>query len=215
MDHKQVSHAILMPVCAASRWTAERYKAEAERRRTLRAERKPLVRDARKALAVARKADPERTKPGTHKAERELRQAQRAVPDPMWLFTAKTAAVVGAAGYVGLPHVPESVWLWSAVAVPPRTVVGAVVRSPSSWPRVLVGHALTVDGSAGAGSPSPGSPWPQRRCGWFTVCGSARRSLRTPWRRSGRFSRRPGTRRPWPAPSSGRRRVRRRPGWRP
>jgi hypothetical protein len=126
MDHSQVSHVIMRSTCAAATWTAERYKAEAVRRRTLRAERKPLVRDAAKALAVARKADPERTKPGTHKAERELAAAKRAVPDPMWLFTAKAAAVVGVAGYVGLPRVPESVWLWSAVAVA-TAVVGAVV----------------------------------------------------------------------------------------
>ncbi|CAL9641686.1 hypothetical protein SUDANB132_06370 (plasmid) [Streptomyces sp. enrichment culture] len=126
MDHSQVSHVIMRSVCTASSWTAERYKAEAARRRTLRAERRPLVSDARKALAVARKADPERTKPATHKAERELRQAQRAVPDPMWLFTSKAVVLAAVAGYVGLPHVPESVWLWSAVAVT-VAAVGAVV----------------------------------------------------------------------------------------
>ena len=126
MDHSQFSHVIIDHTCAAARWTAERYKAEAVRRRTLRAERKPLVTDARRALAVARKSDPDRTKGATHRAERELAAARRRVPDPMWLFTAKAAAVVGVAGYVGFPRVPESVWLWSAVAVA-TAVVGAVV----------------------------------------------------------------------------------------
>jgi S-DNA-T family DNA segregation ATPase FtsK/SpoIIIE len=126
MDHKQVSHVIMRATCSASRWTAERYKAEATRRRTLRAERRPLVADARKALAVARKADPDRTKGITHRAERELAAAKRAVPDSMPVFTVKSVAAVGAAGYVGLPLVPSSVWLWSAVAVA-VAAVGAVV----------------------------------------------------------------------------------------
>lgn len=126
MEHSQVSHVIMQATGTASRWTAERYKAEAARRRTLRAERKPLVSDARKALAVARKSDPDRTKGVTHRAERELRTAKRRVPDPMWLFASKTVVLAAAAGYVGLPHVPESVWLWSAVAVA-VAVVGAVV----------------------------------------------------------------------------------------
>lgn len=126
MDHSQVSHVIMRSMCAASSWTAERYKTEAARRRTLRAERRPLVSDARKALAVARKADPDRTKGATHKAERELRKAQRAVPDPLWLFASKAVVLAAVAGYVGLPLVPSSVWLWSAVAVT-VAAVGAVV----------------------------------------------------------------------------------------
>lgn len=126
MDHSQVSHVIMRSTRTAAVWTADRYKAEAVRRRTLRAERKPLVTDARRALAVARKADPDRTKGATHRAERELAAAKRRVPDPMWLFTAKATAAVGAAGYVALPRVPEAVWLWSAVAVA-VAAVGAVV----------------------------------------------------------------------------------------
>jgi S-DNA-T family DNA segregation ATPase FtsK/SpoIIIE len=43
----------------------------------------------------------------------------------MWLFTGKTVAAVGAAGYIGLPLVPSAVWLWSAVAVA-VAAVGAV-----------------------------------------------------------------------------------------
>ena len=126
MEHSQVSHAIMKGTAAASRWTADRYKAEAARRRTLRAERRPLVADARKALAVARKVDPDRTTGATHRAERELRTARRRVPDPMWLFASKSIVLAAVAGYVGLPHVPSSVWLWSAVAVT-VAVVGAVV----------------------------------------------------------------------------------------
>lgn len=126
MDQSQVSHVIMQSTCTAARWTAARYRAEADRRRTLRAERRPLVSDARKALAVARKADPERTKGATHRAERELRTAKRRVPDPMWLFASKSAVAAAVAGYVGLPLVPSSVWLWSAVAVA-VAVVGAVV----------------------------------------------------------------------------------------
>ena len=126
MEHSQVSHAIMKGTAAASHWTADRYKKEAARRRTLRTERKPLVADARKALAVARKADPDRTTGATHRAERELRTARRRVPDPMWLFASKAVVLAAVAGYVGLPHVPSSVWLWSAVAVT-VAVVGAVV----------------------------------------------------------------------------------------
>ncbi|MFD7772432.1 MarR family transcriptional regulator [Streptomyces sp. NPDC059787] len=131
-------------MCSASRWTAERYKAEAARRRTLRAERRPLVTDARKALAVARKADPERTKPATHKAERELRKAQRAVPDPMWVFASKAAIVAAVAGYVGLPHVPSAVWLWSAVAVT-VAAVGAVVVAVALASRMPKGLVPTAE----------------------------------------------------------------------
>ncbi|MFE9927220.1 FtsK/SpoIIIE domain-containing protein [Streptomyces sp. NPDC005774] len=127
MDKSQVSHAIMKGTSAAAHWTADRYRTEAARRRKLRTERKPLVADARKALAVARKADPERTKGATHRAERELSAAKRRVPDPMWLFASKAVVVVAVAGYVGLPRVPESVWLWSAVAVTVAAVGSVVV----------------------------------------------------------------------------------------
>ncbi|MFC8222005.1 MarR family transcriptional regulator [Streptomyces sp. NPDC057362] len=117
MSQSQVWRTHRQYVATAARWTADRWRMEAERRSALRAERKPLVRDARRALATARAVDPEGVTSLRHRAERELRTAKRRVPDPMWLFASKTAAALGAAGYVWLPEVSVRVWVWSAVAV--------------------------------------------------------------------------------------------------
>ncbi|MEU0408120.1 MarR family transcriptional regulator [Streptomyces griseorubiginosus] len=117
MSHGQVWRTHRQYAATAARWTADHWRKEAERRRALRAERKPLVRDARRALATARAIDPEGVTPLRHRAERELRTAKRRVPDPMWLFATKTAAALGVAGYVWLPHVSARAWVWSAVAV--------------------------------------------------------------------------------------------------
>ncbi|MFI9729187.1 MarR family transcriptional regulator [Streptomyces sp. NPDC052092] len=117
MSQSQVWRTHRQYAATAARWTADRWRKEAERRSTLRAERKPLVRDARRALATARAIDPEGVTPLRHRAERELRTAKRRVPDPMWLFATKTAAALGTAGYVWLPEVSVRVWVWSAVAV--------------------------------------------------------------------------------------------------
>ncbi|NUV80298.1 MarR family transcriptional regulator [Streptomyces sp. CAI-155] len=75
------------------------------------------MRDARRALATARAIDPEGVTSLRHRAERELRNAKRRVPDPMWLFVSKSVVVAAVAGYVGLPHVPTHIWMWAAVAV--------------------------------------------------------------------------------------------------
>ncbi|GGQ45677.1 hypothetical protein GCM10010267_04920 [Streptomyces griseorubens] len=117
MSQSQVWRTHRQYAAAAARWSADRWRKEAERRSALRAERKPLVRDARRALATARAIDPEGVTPLRHRAERELRTAKRRVPDPMWLFASKTATALGVAGYVWLPEVSVRVWVWSAVAV--------------------------------------------------------------------------------------------------
>ncbi|MFE1026806.1 MarR family transcriptional regulator [Streptomyces sp. NPDC058818] len=117
MSQSQVWRTHRQYAATAARWTADRWRKEAERRSALRAERKPLVRDARRALATARAVDPEGVTSLRHRAERELRTAKRRVPDPMWLFATKTAAALGVAGYVWLPQVSVRVWVWSAVAV--------------------------------------------------------------------------------------------------
>jgi len=117
----------------ASRWTATRWAKEAERRTRLRAERKPLVRDARKALATAKALDPSGITTAVHTAERALRTAQRRVPDPLWLFASKGAIVAAAGAYIGLPLVPGRVWMWSAVAVT-VAAVGAVVWAVAHRP---------------------------------------------------------------------------------
>ncbi|MFB8750933.1 MarR family transcriptional regulator [Streptomyces parvulus] len=117
MSQSQVWRTHRQYAATAARWTADRWRKESERRSALRAERKPLVRDARRALATARAVDPEGVTSLRHRAERELRTAKRRVPDPMWLFAFKTAAALGAAGYVWLPQVSVRVWVWSAVAV--------------------------------------------------------------------------------------------------
>ncbi|MFE3645109.1 MarR family transcriptional regulator [Streptomyces sp. NPDC059169] len=117
MSHGQVWRTHRQYAATAARWTAAVWRKEAEHRRALRAERKPLVRDARRALATARAIDPEGVTPLRHRAERELRTAKRRVPDPMWLFATKTATALGVAGYVWLPQVSARAWVWSAVAV--------------------------------------------------------------------------------------------------
>ncbi|MBZ6174131.1 MarR family transcriptional regulator [Streptomyces olivaceus] len=127
MSQSQVWRTHRQYAATAARWTADRWRKEAERRSALRAERKPLVRDARRALATARAVDPEGVTSLRHRAERELRTAKRRVPDPMWLFASKTAAALGAAGYVWLPQVSVRVWVWSAVAVV------ATVTALSAW----------------------------------------------------------------------------------
>ncbi|MFE6409043.1 MarR family transcriptional regulator [Streptomyces sp. NPDC057837] len=117
MSQSQVWRTHRQYAATAARWTADRWRKEAERRSALRAERKPLVRDGRRALATARAIDPEGVTSLRHRAERELRTAKRRVPDPMWLFASKTAAALGTAGYVWLPEISTRVWVWSAVAV--------------------------------------------------------------------------------------------------
>ncbi|MEW1683025.1 MarR family transcriptional regulator [Streptomyces sp. NPDC093594] len=117
MSQSQVWRTHRQYAATAARWTADRWRKESDRRSALRAQRKPLVADARAALAQARAVDPEGVTSLRHRAERELRTAKRRVPDPMWLFATKTAAALGAAGYVWLPEVSVRVWVWSAVAV--------------------------------------------------------------------------------------------------
>ena len=123
-----------------ARWTAKRYRSEALRRRELRAERKPLVRDARKALAAAKALDPNGITAAVHTAERALKTAQRRVPDAMPVFATKALAGAGAAGYFGLPLVPADVWLYSgggAGTIAAGAAVCAIVRSKRK-PRGLV-----------------------------------------------------------------------------
>ncbi|MFG2293119.1 MarR family transcriptional regulator [Streptomyces sp. NPDC048603] len=110
----------------AARWTAVHWRKEADRRDTLRAQRRPLVADARHALAQARAVDPQGVTSIVPRAERELAAAKRRVPDPMWLFASKAALMTAVAGYVGLPLVPGRFWVWSAIAVT-VAAVGAIV----------------------------------------------------------------------------------------
>jgi hypothetical protein len=109
------------------RWTAEKWRTEADRRTAARAELKPAARDARRAAAAARRADPQGKLPETHRARREAQKARRSVPDPLWLLASKVVAGTGVAAVVGAPHVPGDVWLWSAVAV------GAAVIGSAAW----------------------------------------------------------------------------------
>ncbi|MFJ7626477.1 MarR family transcriptional regulator [Streptomyces sp. NPDC097595] len=135
MSHPSAWQTHRQYAATASRWTATRWAKEAERRRKLRSERKPLVRDARKAVATARAMDPNGLTTAVHTAERALKSAQRAVPDPLWLFASKSAIVAAVGAYVGLPLVPDRVWMWSAVAVTVAVVgalVWAVVHRPAA-----------------------------------------------------------------------------------
>ncbi|WP_133243205.1 MarR family transcriptional regulator [Streptomyces scopuliridis] len=121
---RQYSKTAAGRTAETGRWSAEKWRSEAERRRELRKLTQPLVRDARRAVAVARKDDPERKTAAVHRAERELRTAKRRVPNSLLWLATKTVAGVGVAGYVGLPYVPDRVWLWSAVAVAAAVVAG-------------------------------------------------------------------------------------------
>ncbi|MCX4827794.1 MarR family transcriptional regulator [Streptomyces sp. NBC_01016] len=117
MSHAQVWRTHRQYAATAARFTADMWRKEADRRAALRAQRKPLVADARAALSRAQAVDPEGVTSLRHRAERELKRTKRRVPDPMWLFATKTAAAVGVAGYVYVPQVPGRVWVWLAVAV--------------------------------------------------------------------------------------------------
>ncbi|MFJ9249937.1 cell division protein FtsK [Streptomyces sp. NPDC101776] len=131
MSHTSVWRTHRQYAATAARWTADHWRKEADRRRAVRADRNPLVRDARRALATARALDPEGITPIRHRAERELRNAKRRVPDPLWLFASKTVIGAAVAGYVWLPTVPTRVWVWSAVAVTiavTASIVWAIVR---------------------------------------------------------------------------------------
>ncbi|MYT90404.1 cell division protein FtsK [Streptomyces sp. SID8359] len=117
----------------AARWTADRWSKESDRRRTLRATRKPLVRDARRALANARAMDPNGITTAVHTAERALATTKRSVPDPLWLFASKGVIVAAVGAYIGLPLVPGRVWAWSALAVTVAavgTIVWAITHRP-------------------------------------------------------------------------------------
>lgn len=126
MSHASAWQTHRQYASTAARWTADRWSKEADRRKTLRAARKPLVRDARAALAQAQATDPQKVTSIVHRAERELATAKRRVPDPMFVFASKAAISTAAAGYVGLPLVPGRVWIWAAIAVT-VAVAGAIL----------------------------------------------------------------------------------------
>ncbi|MEV7050688.1 MarR family transcriptional regulator [Streptomyces anulatus] len=137
MSHPSAWQTHRQYAATAARWTADRWAKESDRRRTLRATRKPLVRDARAALAQAQATDPQKVTSLVHRAERELATAKRRVPDPMWLFASKAAVVTAATGYVGLPLVPGRVWMWAAVAMSVAltgTILWALLHRPAASP---------------------------------------------------------------------------------
>ncbi|MCX5233028.1 hypothetical protein [Streptomyces sp. NBC_00233] len=133
---------------------AARWRAEAERRRTLRAERKPLVADARRAVAQARAIDPQKVTSLTHRAEPELATAKRRVPDPLWLFASKAAIATAIAARITLPMVPGRVWLWSAITVT-VAVVGALVWAVARSRNKPTGLVPTAEERALLGRPQP------------------------------------------------------------
>ncbi|MFH9560135.1 MarR family transcriptional regulator [Streptomyces globisporus] len=133
MSHPSAWQTHRQYAATAARWTADRWSKEAVRRRTLRADRKPLVRDARRALANARAMDPNGITPAVHTAERALATTKRSVPDPLWLFASKGVIVAAVGAYIGLPLVPGRVWAWSALAVT-VAAVGAIVWAVTHRP---------------------------------------------------------------------------------
>ncbi|WP_406321908.1 helix-turn-helix domain-containing protein [Streptomyces sp. NBC_01637] len=123
-----------------ARWVGKRYRSEALRRRELRAQRKPLVRDARRAVAAAKALDPNGITSAVPTAERGLKSAQRRVPDAMPVFALKSAVGTAAAAYFGLPLVPGEVWAWGgggAGTLAAGAAVVAIVRGKRA-PRGLV-----------------------------------------------------------------------------
>ncbi|MGC4931524.1 MarR family transcriptional regulator [Streptomyces sp. DT117] len=133
MSHPSAWQTHRQYAATAARWTADRWAKEAVRRRTLRADRKPLVRDARRALANARAMDPNGITTAVHTAERALATTKRSVPDPLWLFASKGVIVAAVGAYIGLPLVPGRVWAWSALAVT-VAAVGAIVWAVTHRP---------------------------------------------------------------------------------
>lgn len=92
------------------------FAAESERRRDIRTELLPQVRDAERALRAARRADPERTRAATHTAERTLRQLKNEMPQPFALTVTEALAVLVAAVVVGALRMPVAAWWWTALA---------------------------------------------------------------------------------------------------
>ncbi|MFL3869623.1 MarR family transcriptional regulator [Streptomyces griseobrunneus] len=133
MSHPSAWQTHRQYAATAARWTADRWAKESVRRRTLRADRKPLVRDARRALANARAMDPNGITTAVHTAERALATTKRSVPDPLWLFASKGVIVAAVGAYIGLPLVPGRVWAWSALAVT-VAAVGAIVWAVTHRP---------------------------------------------------------------------------------
>lgn len=140
-----------------ARWVGKRYRSEALRRRELRAQRKPLVRDARRAVAAAKALDPNGITSAVPTAERGLKSAQRRVPDAMPVFALKSAVGTAAAAYFGLPLVPGEVWAWGgAVRAPWRPALlwlpsCAASERPAGWSRPRRSASCSVGCSRSTG----------------------------------------------------------------
>jgi S-DNA-T family DNA segregation ATPase FtsK/SpoIIIE len=114
--------ASLARVSAA--WSAERWSAEAERRRDLRAVRRPELRDARAAFRSARRQDPTRTTSAYHRARRELRRAKRRVPNTLPMLAGKAGLLAALVGYVIVPRVPGEVWGYTGLGLAAAAILG-------------------------------------------------------------------------------------------
>lgn len=105
-------------------WSAEKWTAEAERRREIRPGRKSDVRDARKAYRTARRQDPKHTTAAYHRARRELRHAKRRVPNTLPMLTAKTGLAMALAGYFLVPRVPGEIWDYTGAGLSAAAILG-------------------------------------------------------------------------------------------
>lgn len=105
-------------------WSAEKWVAEATRRRELRGPRKLELRDARAAYRTARRQDPDHTTSAYHRAKRELRHARRRVPNTLPMLAAKAGLCAALLGYVLVPRVPGEVWAWTGVGLAAAAILG-------------------------------------------------------------------------------------------
>jgi hypothetical protein len=109
---------------AGRAWSAERWTAEAARRREVRAERLPELRDARAAYRSARRQDPTRATSSYHRARREMRRAKRRVPTTLPVLATEYGLGMAGIGYFALPLVPGEIWAWSGLGLAVSAVLG-------------------------------------------------------------------------------------------
>jgi S-DNA-T family DNA segregation ATPase FtsK/SpoIIIE len=131
-----------LALAAVRGWSAERWRAEYERRAELRPERKHELAAAKAAFREAKRADPAHKTRGYHRAKRELRHARHAVPDTLPRFATKAGLATAALGYFTLPHVSMAAWVWFGAGLAATAVIGLaavagwVIRHPKPVPAI-------------------------------------------------------------------------------
>lgn len=132
-----------LALVAVRGWSAERWRAEYERRAELRPERKHELAAAKAAFREAKRADPGHKTRAYHRARKELRRARHAVPDTLPRFAAKAGLCAGGLAYAFVPRVPLAAWVWTGAGLAVTAVIGLaavagwVIRHPKPVPAIV------------------------------------------------------------------------------